>query len=230
MTLTIIALKDAPRPPKKHRVNTIVESARKVFCASGFEKGSIENIAKVAGIAEGTIYRYFESKRSLLEEVVRRHYDLFFDDIQKSLASIESPSNRLRYLIHRTLLLILEDRGMCRLRTLYRLLENNELPSLTRNQNLRMADMMAHEIKSGMKDGSFRSDTSPSIVCYMIGGALELTEFSYVQTGTAIDADETTESIWQTIHGGINSKDATEESLARLVERLTQVTDRLDPA
>lgn len=228
--MTIVALKDVPRPAKKQRLDAIVASAQKVFCASGFEKGSIENIAKVAGIAEGTIYRYFESKRSLLEEVVRRHYDLFFDDIQKSLASIESPSNRLRYLIHRTLLLILEDRGMCRLRTLYRLLENNELPSLTRNQNLRMADMMAHEIKSGMKDGSFRSDTSPSIVCYMIGGALELTEFSYVQTGTAIDADETTESIWQTIHGGINSKDATEESLARLVERLTQVTDRLDPA
>ena len=228
--MTIVALKDVPRPAKKQRLDTIVASAQKVFCASGFEKGSIENIAKIAGIAEGTIYRYFDSKRSLLYEVVRRHYDILFDEIQKTLPSIESPSNRLRYLIHRTLLTILDDRGMCRLRVLCRNLEANERPSLAQDQNRRMADMMTHEIKAGMRDGSFRSDTSPSIVCYMIGGALELTEYSYMQTGKAINVDETTKSIWQTIQRGINSSDATEEPLAKLIERLTQITDRLDPA
>ena len=31
----------------------------------------------------------------------------------------------------------------------------------------------------------------------MIGGALELTEYSYMQTGKAINVDETTKSIWQ---------------------------------
>jgi len=46
-----------PRPTKTQRIDSIVESARKVFCASGFEKGSIVDIAKDAGIAEGTIYR-----------------------------------------------------------------------------------------------------------------------------------------------------------------------------
>jgi hypothetical protein len=109
-------------------------------------------------------------------------------------------------------------------------LEANERPSLAQDQNRRMADMMTHEIKAGMRDGSFRSDTSPSIVCYMIGGALELTEYSYMQTGKAINVDETTKSIWQTIQRGINSSDATEEPLAKLIERLTQITDRLDPA
>lgn len=228
--MTILALSDVPRPAKKQRIDTIVDSAQKVFCTSGFEKGSIANIAKVAGIAEGTIYRYFDSKRSLLNEVVRRHYDILFDDIQKILPSIEGPSTRLRYLIHRILLTILDDRGMCRLRVLCRSLEGNERPSLARDQNRRIGDMMAREIKAGMRDGSFRLDTSPSIVCYMIGGALELTEFSYIQTGKTVNVDEITKSIWQTIQRGINSNDATEESLARLIERLTQVTDRLDPA
>jgi hypothetical protein len=51
-----------------------------------------------------------------------------------------------------------------------------------------------------------------------------------MQTGKAINVDETTKSIWQTIQRGINSSDATEEPLAKLIERLTQITDRLDPA
>ena len=185
-------------------------------------------IARDAGIAEGTIYRYFDSKRGLLDEVLRRHYSVLFDDILHTLPSIEGPGNRLRYLIRRTLLTISEDRDMCGLRTLYARQANDERPSLARDQNLRMAVLMANEIKAGMKDGSFRLDTSPSIVCYMIGGAIELTEYSYMNTGKAIDIDKVTESIWRTIHSGINSSDATAESLTSLVERFEQAADRLD--
>jgi AcrR family transcriptional regulator len=228
-SLSIATVTKIQRPSKEQRIDTIVESARKVFCSSGFEKGSIEIIARDAGIAEGTIYRYFDSKRGLLDEVLRRHYSVLFDDILHTLPSIEGPGNRLRYLIRRTLLTISEDRGMCGLRTLYARQANNDRPSLARDQNLRMAVLMANEIKAGMKDGSFRLNTSPSIVCYMIGGAIELTEYSYMNTGKAIDIDKVTGSIWRTIHSGINSSEATAESLTNLVERFEQAADRLDP-
>ena len=228
-SLSIATVTKIQRPSKEQRIDTIVESARKVFCASGFEKGSIEIIARDAGIAEGTIYRYFDSKRSLLDEVLRRHYSVLFDDILHTLPSIEGAGNRLRYLIRRTLLTISEDRSMCGLRTLYARQANDERPSLARDQNLRMAVLMANEIKAGMKDGSFRLDTSPSIVCYMIGGAIELTEYSYMNTGKAIDIDKVTNSIWRIISGGIESREATIEPLVRLIGRLEHVTDRLDP-
>ena len=227
--MSIATVTKIQRPSKEQRIDTIVESARKVFCASGFEKGSIEIIARDAGIAEGTIYRYFDSKRSLLDEVLRRHYSVLFDDILHTLPSIEGAGNRLRYLIRRTLLTISEDRSMCGLRTLYARQANDERPSLARDQNIRMAVLMANEIKAGMKDGSFRLDTSPSIVCYMIGGAIELTEYSYMNTGKAIDIDKVTDSIWRIISGGIESREAITEPLARLIERLEHVTDRLDP-
>lgn len=228
-SLSIATVTKIQRPSKEQRVDTIVESARKVFSSSSFEKGSIEIIARDAGIAEGTIYRYFDSKRSLLDEVLRRHYSVLFDDISHTLPSIEGPGNRLRYLIRRTLLTISEDRGMCGLRTLYARQANDERPSLAGDQNLRMAVLMANEIKAGIKDRSFRLDTSPSIVCYMIGGAIELTEYSYMNTGKAIDIDKVTDSIWQTIRGGIESRETATGPWDRLIERLEHVTDRLDP-
>ena len=227
--MSITTVTKIKRPSKEQRIDTIVESAQKVFCSSGFEKGSIDEIAKAAGIAEGTIYRYFDSKRGLLDEVLQRHYSVLFDDIQQALPSIEGRDNRLRYLIRRTLLMISEDRSMCRLRSLYARQVGGERPSLARDQNLRMAVLMTNEIKAGMKDGSFRLDTSPSIVCYMIGGAIELTEYSYMNTGKAIDIDKVTNSIWRIISGGIESREATIEPLVRLIGRLEHVTDRLDP-
>jgi len=227
--MTVVAIKNSPRPSKAHRVDTIVESARKVFCSYGFENGSIGNIAKDAGIAEGTIYSYFDSKRALLDEVLRRHYFALFHDIEQTLPSIQGPTNRLRYLIRRTLFTILDDRGMSRLRSLYARQADSERPSLAQDQNRRMASMMAIEIRAGIKDGSFRSDTSSNVTCYMIGGAIELTEFSYVQNGKVVNLDEIAESIWRTISGGISSTGAATEPLIGLVERFEKAADRLDP-
>lgn len=226
--LSIATVTKMPRPSKEQRIDAIVNSARKVFCSSGYEKGAIEEIARDAGIAEGTIYRYFDSKQGLLDEVLHRHYSVLFDDIQETLPSIEDPASRLRYLIRRTLITISEDRSMCGLRTLYARQVENKGPSLSHDQNRRMAILMANEIRAGIKDSSFRSDTTPSIVCYMIGGALELTEHSYMRTGKPIDVDKVTESIWRTIHNGIGSSDSTAESLSSLVERFENVADRLD--
>ena len=225
-TTTVTKIK---RPSKGQRIDTIVESARKVFCTSGFQKGSIDEIAKEAGIAEGTIYRYFDSKRDLLDEVLRRHYSILFDDVEQTLPIIEGASNRLLYIIRRILLMISEDRSMCRLRQIHARQIDDERPSLSHDQNRRMAALMRNEIKKGMADGSFRLDTSPSIVCYMIGGAVEITEYSFMKTGRAIDIDKVTESIWRAIHSGMSSSDATAESLTGLVERFEQAADRLDP-
>lgn len=227
--MSITAVTKIKRPSKEQRIDTIVESARKVFCSSGFEKGSIDEIAKNAGIAEGTIYRYFDSKRDLLDEVLRRHYSILFDDIEQTLPIIEGPSNRLRYMVRRILIMISEDRGMCGLRTIHAHQVDDERPSLSHDQNRRMAALMIKEIKKGMAEGSFRLDTSPSIVCYMIGGALEITEYSFMKTGKAIDIDKLTESIWRTIHSGMSSRDATAGSLTGLLERFEKAADRLDP-
>lgn len=226
--MRIDTLVKMPRPSKERRIDTIVESARDVFCSCGFEKGSIVDIARGADIAEGTIYRYFDGKRALLEEVLRRHYSTIFADIQQTLPSIEGHGDRLRYLIRRVLLAISQDRGMCGLITRDMRQLHDKRPSLSQDLNRHVAKLMAGEIKAGMKTGSFRADTSPSVVCCMIGGGLELIALNYMTSGKAIDVDEVTESISRTALCGIESSDATADSLAALVNRLEHAADRLD--
>lgn len=48
------------------RKTQILEAAAKVFAAKGFERATISEIAKEAGMAEGSIYNYFKNKSELL--------------------------------------------------------------------------------------------------------------------------------------------------------------------
>src|SRR5579864_8736119 len=50
----------------------ILEAATKVFAEKGFHRATTKDIARAAGIAEGTIYTYFASKSDLLLGILNR--------------------------------------------------------------------------------------------------------------------------------------------------------------
>src|SRR5450432_2525045 len=59
---------DAPDSAKRRQ---IMEGARRVFLADGFDGASMNDIARVAGVSKGTLYVYFESKEQLFEALIR---------------------------------------------------------------------------------------------------------------------------------------------------------------
>src|SRR6266700_5983896 len=54
------------------RRNQILDAATKVFAEKGFHPTTIKDIAREAGIADGTIYNYFENKTALLLGILDR--------------------------------------------------------------------------------------------------------------------------------------------------------------
>ena len=50
----------------------IIEGARQVFMAQGFDAASMNEIARVAGVSKGTLYVYFQNKEQLFEAIVGR--------------------------------------------------------------------------------------------------------------------------------------------------------------
>jgi AcrR family transcriptional regulator len=48
------------------RRNQILDAATQVFAVKGFHRATIKDIARVAGIADGTVYNYFENKTALM--------------------------------------------------------------------------------------------------------------------------------------------------------------------
>ncbi len=56
--------------PEEQRRKDILEAARQVFGEKGFHRARIEEIAVRAGVAHGTIYRYYPSKAALATEII----------------------------------------------------------------------------------------------------------------------------------------------------------------
>ena len=54
----------------EYRRRAIVHAARTVFARKGFSRGIMDEIAKEAGIAKGTVYLYFRSKREIYRAVL----------------------------------------------------------------------------------------------------------------------------------------------------------------
>jgi AcrR family transcriptional regulator len=54
------------------RRNQILDAATKVFAEKGFHRATIKDVAKAAGIADGTIYNYFENKTALILGLLER--------------------------------------------------------------------------------------------------------------------------------------------------------------
>jgi AcrR family transcriptional regulator len=49
----------------------IMDGARAVFLAAGFDGASMNDVARVAGVSKGTLYVYFDSKEKLFEALIR---------------------------------------------------------------------------------------------------------------------------------------------------------------
>jgi AcrR family transcriptional regulator len=50
----------------------IVEGARQIFLANGFDAASMNDIAKAAGVSKGTLYVYFDNKEQLFAAIVHQ--------------------------------------------------------------------------------------------------------------------------------------------------------------
>ncbi|HEV2958168.1 MAG TPA: TetR/AcrR family transcriptional regulator [Xanthobacteraceae bacterium] len=59
----------AAEPADSAKRRQIMDGARKVFLAQGFDGASMGEIARAAGVSKGTLYVYFDSKEKLFEEI-----------------------------------------------------------------------------------------------------------------------------------------------------------------
>ena len=60
-----------PGPRRGERRDDIIAAALEEFSASGFAAARLDDVARRAGVAKGTIYLYFRDKESLFQELVR---------------------------------------------------------------------------------------------------------------------------------------------------------------
>ena len=65
----------------------ILRAAVDVFAEFGYFNAKVAQIAKSAGVADGTIYLYFDGKEDLLITIFREHTRNYLRSLEQSLAN-----------------------------------------------------------------------------------------------------------------------------------------------
>lgn len=88
-------MNDATPIKKGRKFDQVLEGARAVFLADGFEGASVDAIAKAAGVSKATLYSYFPDKKLLFMEVAKAECGAQVDRAGSSLTEYSDPRDAL---------------------------------------------------------------------------------------------------------------------------------------
>ena len=102
-------------PDDKRR--KIFESALRIFTERGFHEATMDEIAAASGVAKGTVYRYFESKEDLLDQLLKATSRRIAERFASAFVSGGDVVDQIRVFVEQWVYFIEENH------TLYRLIQ-----------------------------------------------------------------------------------------------------------
>jgi TetR/AcrR family transcriptional regulator, fatty acid metabolism regulator protein len=191
------------RLPATRRIEDIMNAARVVFAERGYDDASITDIAAKAGVVEGSIYRFFDSKRHLLIKVVENWYDEMLQVDAAQLSGIRGTWNRIRFIVHHHLASIKREPALSRLVLQELRLDPEYRSSRLHHLNQSYAHRINDVVKEAMDAGEFRADVSPSFVRDLVFGCIEHRTWAFLRSEGDFDVEETASTLTDIVCRGL---------------------------
>ncbi len=196
---------------KKRRENDkyhrILEAAIKIFAENGFFQSTIAQIAKEAGVADGTIYLYFKNKDDILVQFFNYKTKQVFGRFREEVDKAEGAIDKLQNLIRRHLQEFQADPNMA---ILYQS-ETHQRTRMVEDQIREMSDMyldiVTEIVEQGQAQGSIRKDLYLSLVKRFILGAVDEVINTWLHSGGEYDLVSMTDPLVSLFIHGIGSTD-----------------------
>ncbi|MFN8626175.1 MAG: TetR/AcrR family transcriptional regulator [Candidatus Binatia bacterium] len=238
MAQTAVRARAARRTPAE-RSAEILAIALEVFSERGYENTPVSVIADRLGVVEGTIYKYFESKRQLLGKVLVHWNRGMIEEYVKHLPGIKGTRQRLRYVIWRHVQTIRERPVLCRIMFSEVRAEFDHAQAAFYEENRVYTRFLITVLEEGVASGEFRKDLPLELVRDMVFGCIERHSWNYMWGRGGLDVDTIVDQIVAIICDGILAPNRTvavrddSDRLAGLVQRLENLlpphTDRSEP-
>ena len=146
-----------------------------MFAEQGFFQSTISQIAREAGVADGTIYLYFKNKDDILLHFFNFKTKQVFDGFREAVNKADNALDKLRFLIRRHLSEFQKDRNMA---VVYQA-ETHQNQRMAEDQIRAMAkmymDIVSEIVEEGQQEGAIRRDLYVGLVKrYILGGVDEV--------------------------------------------------------
>lgn len=173
--------KGAPkRGASADKRDRIVDAATEVFAAKGFHSARISDIARLAGVADGTIYLYFKNKEDLLLSIFEEKMALLILQLREALDGIDDPVEQVRvyarqHFAHLEMYPALAQVFQVELRQSHKFIREYRPEKLWE-----YLAVFGEIIQSGQQRGVIREDIDPFLTQWAFFGALDELSIQWV--------------------------------------------------
>src|SRR2546428_11440810 len=164
---------NSDRPVVTDKREAILRAAIRVFAHNGYFNSKVADIAREAGVADGTVYLYFKSKEEILHSIFDRSMEEAIADGRKRLDKIVDPRERLRSIAHMHLDRLGADRDLAvvfqvELRGSTKFMEEFSAAGFAEHLAL-----LRRTFEEGQRVGMFRKELNATVAAKILFGALD---------------------------------------------------------
>jgi TetR/AcrR family fatty acid metabolism transcriptional regulator len=193
------------RKQSQDRRERILDAARVLFEAKGYQGTTTAQIAAAAGVPEGTLFEDFRTKRDLVFALLERDIEVYLDFLELQLRGIEGALNRIRKFIWSHLYTWRRRRFIAR----FLILEIRQDPGFYQSHAhdliRRYDEDLMGLIQEGIEEGSIRANVDTGMVRNVIFGGIEQTALHWALKEEPFDVDASTKQLCELVFRAIQA-------------------------
>jgi TetR/AcrR family fatty acid metabolism transcriptional regulator len=183
----------------------ILDAAVEVIAERGYFKSPVSEIAKRAGVADGTVYLYFKSKDDVLRTAIDRRFERFYQQIAETFLTIEGPREQLEYIALVHLESYQVNRSMAVLLQTEMRQSAKFIAEFSHRHLAKYIQMVREVVRRGQEEGIFRKNLSDGVVAHCMFGTIDELVSSAVFTGRVYDAKIAAAQVIDVLLNGITT-------------------------
>ena len=162
---------EQPRRQEKRR--RILDAAVLEIARRGYQATTVAMIARRAGVADGTIYLYFEGKEHILVSIFEQAMGRFIAEGRARLREVDGAEAKLGSIVELHLGLVGQDRDLAIITQVELRHSLHFMEALSRAQVGEYLAVLAEVVDEGRREGVFREDVDPMFAAKAIFGVLD---------------------------------------------------------
>lgn len=175
------------KTPDKHQ--RILDAAVKVFASKGFFQSKVSEIAREAGVADGTVYLYFKSKDDLLISIFEVKMREAISRFREAALGEQDARSRLERLIRMHLAEFQADPELAAVFQVELRQSQRFMREYAKSELKEYLDLIGEILQLGQKEGAFRTDIPVGLMKRFIFGTIDEVVSTWVMSGMKQDMD-----------------------------------------
>jgi TetR/AcrR family fatty acid metabolism transcriptional regulator len=169
-----------PRGGGTAKRERILRAAIRIFSQKGYFNSKISEIARLAGVADGTIYLYFKNKDDLLISLFEEKMGEVVADVRARVSDGSGALPRLQIFIRNHMDLLTREAGLIEVIQVELRQSNKFMKEYVPVKFLEYLDIISGILEDGKREGVIRPDLNVTLARRAIFGALDEISLAYV--------------------------------------------------